>query len=181
MNISAARMLSLLVALLVGTGSGIAAAQDVPAAAIPELVRPATAKAAPAATDARAGKGVVRSRPIDLDVAALKRAAVRTGPDPAPSLSITFFDDAATAVAITRTERIGSNGTAYIGTVPGVPYIPSSPIGGDLPFDPSAGAAHYFGTGAYLQWMSRKMSRAKKNAMHRIRSTTRLDVGNSLL
>ncbi len=122
MNISAARMLSLLVALLVGTGSGIAAAQDVPAAAIPELVRPATAKAAPAATDARAGKGVVRSRPIDLDVAALKRAAVRTGPDPAPSLSITFFDDAATAVAITRTERIGSNGTAYIGTVPGVPY-----------------------------------------------------------
>jgi beta-mannosidase len=35
--------------------------------------------------------------------------------------------------------------------LPGVPYVPSSPSGGDLPFDPSKGIAHYFGVGAYLR------------------------------
>jgi beta-mannosidase len=38
--------------------------------------------------------------------------------------------------------------------LPGVPYIASSPIGGQLPFDPSAGVAHYFGVGAYLRPLS---------------------------
>jgi beta-mannosidase len=33
--------------------------------------------------------------------------------------------------------------------LPGVPYIPSSPTGGDLPFDVSQGVGHYFGVGAY--------------------------------
>ncbi len=28
-------------------------------------------------------------------------------------------------------------------------YVPSSPSGGELPFDPNAGVAHYFGVGAY--------------------------------
>jgi beta-mannosidase len=38
--------------------------------------------------------------------------------------------------------------------LPGVPYLASSPTGGDLPFDPSEGVAHYFGVGAYLRPVS---------------------------
>lgn len=34
---------------------------------------------------------------------------------------------------------------------PGVPYIPSAPSGGDLPFRARAGVANYFGVGAYLR------------------------------
>lgn len=33
--------------------------------------------------------------------------------------------------------------------VPDVPYLPSSPSGGDPPFRPDTGVAHYFGVGAY--------------------------------
>jgi beta-mannosidase len=35
--------------------------------------------------------------------------------------------------------------------VPGVPWVVSSPTGGDLPFEPGQGIAHYFGVGAYLR------------------------------
>ena len=34
---------------------------------------------------------------------------------------------------------------------PGVPYLPSAPCGGDLPFRARAGVANYFGVGAYLR------------------------------
>ena len=34
---------------------------------------------------------------------------------------------------------------------PGVPYIPSAPSGGDLPFRTHTGVANYFGVGAYLR------------------------------
>lgn len=34
---------------------------------------------------------------------------------------------------------------------PGVPVIPASPCGGDLPFRVSTGVSHYFGIGAYLR------------------------------
>lgn len=34
---------------------------------------------------------------------------------------------------------------------PGVPYIPSAPCGGDLPFHTRTGVANYFGVGAYLR------------------------------
>ncbi len=36
-------------------------------------------------------------------------------------------------------------------TLPDVPYVASSPIGGTLPFEPSVGVGHYFGVGAYLR------------------------------
>ena len=35
--------------------------------------------------------------------------------------------------------------------VPDVPCVVSSPSGGDLPFEPGQGIAHYFGVGAYLR------------------------------
>jgi beta-mannosidase len=38
--------------------------------------------------------------------------------------------------------------------LPGVPYITSSPTGGDLPTDVGAGVAHYFGVGAYRRPLS---------------------------
>jgi beta-mannosidase len=38
--------------------------------------------------------------------------------------------------------------------VPGTPYVASSPTGGDLPFEPGVGVAHYFGVGAYLRPVS---------------------------
>ena len=41
---------------------------------------------------------------------------------------------------------------AVVGEIlPGVPYVASSPSGGDLPFEPSQGVAHYFGVGGYLR------------------------------
>lgn len=38
--------------------------------------------------------------------------------------------------------------------LPGMPYVESSPTGGDLPFEPGVGVAHYFGVGAYLRPLS---------------------------
>ncbi|MCU1463954.1 MAG: putative glycosidase [Acidimicrobiales bacterium] len=35
--------------------------------------------------------------------------------------------------------------------LPGLPYLPSSPTGGDLPFRSDAGVSHYFGVGAYVR------------------------------
>jgi beta-mannosidase len=38
--------------------------------------------------------------------------------------------------------------------LPGMPYVVSSPTGGELPFEPGEGVAHYFGVGAYLRPVS---------------------------
>ncbi len=38
--------------------------------------------------------------------------------------------------------------------LPGMPYVVSSPSGGELPFEPGEGVAHYFGVGAYLRPLS---------------------------
>lgn len=35
--------------------------------------------------------------------------------------------------------------------LPGMPYVASSPSGGDLPFHSDSGVAHYFGVGAYMR------------------------------
>lgn len=35
--------------------------------------------------------------------------------------------------------------------LPDVPYVPSTPTGGEVPTDPDVGVAHYFGVGAYLR------------------------------
>jgi beta-mannosidase len=35
--------------------------------------------------------------------------------------------------------------------IPGVPYLPSSPSGGEPPFSPDAGVSHFFGIGAFLR------------------------------
>jgi beta-mannosidase len=35
--------------------------------------------------------------------------------------------------------------------LPGTPYLPSSPTGGEPPFRPDTGVSHYFGVGCYLQ------------------------------
>jgi len=35
--------------------------------------------------------------------------------------------------------------------LPGVPYVTSSPTGGELPFQPDAGDCHYWGVGSYLR------------------------------
>lgn len=41
---------------------------------------------------------------------------------------------------------------AVLGDVlPGIPYVPSTPSGGDPPFVPSVGVSHYFGVGAFLR------------------------------
>lgn len=37
------------------------------------------------------------------------------------------------------------------GYCPGVPYIPSAPFGGDMPFRTNKGVANYFGVGAYMR------------------------------
>lgn len=38
--------------------------------------------------------------------------------------------------------------------LPGMPYVESTPSGGDLPFDPGIGVSHYFGVGGYLRPLS---------------------------
>ena len=63
---------------------------------------------------------ILRIRPATLDVAVLHqmRGALAIGIP--QSIRIAFFDDADLLVQITRSERIGSGGTTYVGMVPGI-------------------------------------------------------------
>ncbi len=90
---------------------------------IPNLVLTGAAKSTtlPNADASRAtqSREIIRSRPVALDIALLEK--LRTDLVEAPqTIRITFFDDAALLVLVTRTERVGRNGIAYIGTVPGI-------------------------------------------------------------
>ena len=63
---------------------------------------------------------VLRSRPAMVDVAVLQQMRVALATGIPQSVRIAFFDDADLLVQISRSERFGSGGTTYIGTVPGV-------------------------------------------------------------
>ncbi len=90
--------------------------------AIPDLVLNGAIKSLPSPTTAtlRAplSREIIRSRPVALDIAMLQK--LRTDLIEAPqTIRIAFFDDAAMLVQISHSERVGRNGIAYIGAVPG--------------------------------------------------------------
>ena len=62
--------------------------------------------------------------------------AAMTGVDPLPAMAPLYLQ--------TLPELIAAAGIE-------VPYVPSAPWGGDLPFRPSRGVANYYGVGAYLR------------------------------
>ena len=65
---------------------------------------------------------VVRSRPVTLNFSVLQKVGADIATGKPQTIRIALFDDAALEVQITRTEHFGRNGTAYIGTVPGVTF-----------------------------------------------------------
>ena len=72
-----------------------------------------------AAIRAPLSRQIFRSRPVALDIALLQK--LRTDLIEAPqTIRIAFFDDAVLLVQISHTERVGRNGIAYIGAVPGI-------------------------------------------------------------
>ena len=90
---------------------------------IPDLVSSAAIKSvsAPGAATNRAtlSRETIRSRPVTLDMPLLEK--LRTDLLDAPqTIRMAFFDDATLLVQFIRTERVGRNGFAYIGTVPGI-------------------------------------------------------------
>jgi beta-mannosidase len=62
--------------------------------------------------------------------------AAMTGLDPDLGASPLYLERLPAAIAAARVE---------------VPYVPSTPWGGDLPFRPDRGVANYYGVGAYLR------------------------------
>ncbi len=66
----------------------------------------------------------------------VEQQAAMGGPNPSAGRNELFGEAIPTAIA-----RRGAN----------VAYVPSAPCGGDLPFRPDRGIAHYFGVGGYLR------------------------------
>ena len=64
----------------------------------------------------------------------IEQQAAMFGLDPAVARSPFFYEELPHIAA---------------GCCPGIPYVPSSPTGGALPFHTRTGVAHYFGVGAY--------------------------------
>ena len=73
-----------------------------------------------ALANAMQAREVARTRPVAINFLALQKVREALKTDMPQTIRIVFFDDAVLLVQITRTERFGSNGTAYVGTVPGV-------------------------------------------------------------
>ena len=69
---------------------------------------------------AKQAREVIRTRPVAINFSVLQKVREALKPDMPQTIRIVFFEDAALPVQITRTERVGSNGTAYIGAVTGV-------------------------------------------------------------
>jgi beta-mannosidase len=59
--------------------------------------------------------------------------------------------------------------------LPGMPYVVSSPTGGELPFEPGEGVAHYFGVGAYLRPAGTLDRRTELRERQRRRSSSDLE------
>lgn len=91
-----------------------------------DLVR-ATAPASSAAADAvrahanQTGE-VYRSRQVILDFSVLQKLRADIAVNQPQTMRITFFEDTSLVLQFTRTEPIGINGTAYIGTVAGIAF-----------------------------------------------------------
>ncbi len=86
--------------------------------------------------------------------------AVMAALAPRPSLAVLCGgSEVAQQVAMTGLDPELANGPLYTELLPAaveragvdVPYIPSTPWGGELPFRPDRGVAHYYGVGAYLR------------------------------
>ena len=77
-----------------------------------------------------------------------------------PSLAVLCGgSEVAQQAAMTGVDPLPAMGPLYLQALPeliaaaaiDVPYVPSAPWGGDLPFRPSRGVANYYGVGAYLR------------------------------
>ncbi len=90
---------------------------------IPSLVLTGRAKSTALAnaemSRATSSREIIRSRTVVLDMAMLQKLRADVAEKP-QTIRVAFFDDAPMLVLVTRTERVGRNGIAYIGTVPGI-------------------------------------------------------------
>ena len=91
-------------------------------AGVPELVRAGPAKSPTgnaALAVAMQAREVARSRTVTLDLSVLQKMRGSSSAKQQQTVRIAFFEDAALRVEISRTERFGKTGTAYLGKVAG--------------------------------------------------------------
>lgn len=96
--------------------------QQTAKSSVPELVGAELAKSPtgnPALAVAMRAREVARSREVTLDFSVLQKMRTSLSAKQPQTVRISFFEDAALLVEISRTERFGKTGTAYYGTVAG--------------------------------------------------------------